>query len=219
MRDVRGTRNVFAERMNDGRYIDIQWDRGELARAGISMEEAQTAVQNAIGGDNVTTVIQGRARYPVNVRLPRDSRDNLDALRQVLVGGSDGRDAVPLGQLATVRIVPGPAMIRDENAMLTGYVYLDLDGRDPEDYVAEAAGVLARKLNLPAGYTLLWSGQYEAFQRISLRLLKVVPLTLAFIAVLLYWNTRSAAKPAWCCWLCRSRRSAPSGACTCWATR
>jgi Cu(I)/Ag(I) efflux system membrane protein CusA/SilA len=194
LRDVRGTRSVFAERINDGRYIDIQWDRGELGRAGISMEEAQTAVQNAIGGDNVTTVIQGRARYPVNVRLPRDSRDNLDALRQVLVGASAGGDPAPLGQLATVRIVTGPAMIRDENAMLTGYVYLDLDGRDPQDYVTEAAGVLSRKLNLPAGYTLLWSGQYEAFERISRRLLQVVPLTLVFIAVLLYWSTRSAVK-------------------------
>jgi len=195
LRDVRGTRSVFAERIDDGRYIDIQWDRGELARAGISMEEAQTAVQNAIGGDNVTTVIQGRARYPVNVRLPRDSRDNLDALRQVLVGGSGGGDEpVPLGQLATVRIVPGPAMIRDENAMLTGYVYLDLDGRDPEDYVVEAAEVLTQKLSLPAGYTLWWSGEYEAFRRINLRLLKVVPLTLICIAVLLYWSTRSAAK-------------------------
>src|SRR5438105_6156344 len=116
LRDVRGTRSVFAERINDGRYLDIQWDRGELTRAGISMEEAQTAVQNAIGGDNVTTVIQGRARYPVNVRLPRDSRDNLDALRQVPVGGSEGRDAVPLNQLASVQVVSGPAMIRDENA-------------------------------------------------------------------------------------------------------
>jgi Cu(I)/Ag(I) efflux system membrane protein CusA/SilA len=193
LRDVRGTRSVFAERTNDGRYIDIQWGRGELARAGISMEEAQTAVQNAIGGDNVTSVIQGRARFPVNVRLTRDSRGNLDALRQVLVGGSGG-DPVPLGQLATVRIVPGPAMVRDENAMLTEYVYLDLDGRDPEAYVADAARVLARKLSLPTGYSLTWSGQYEAFQRISLRLVKVVPLTLVFIAVLLYWSTRSAAK-------------------------
>jgi Cu(I)/Ag(I) efflux system membrane protein CusA/SilA len=194
LRGVRGARTVFAERINDGRYIDIDWDRGALARAGISMEEAQTAVQNAIGGDNVTTVIQGRARYPVNVRLPRDSRDNLDALRQVLVGGSDGRDTVPLGQLAVVRVVSGPAMIRDENAMLTGYVSLDLDGRDAEDYIAEASGVLARNLNLPAGYTLSWSGQYEAFRRINLRLLQVVPLTLLLIAVLLYWNTRSVAK-------------------------
>ncbi len=194
LRGIRGARTVFAERNNDGRYIDIQWDRGELARAGISMEEAQTAVQNAIGGDNVTTVIQGRARYPVNVRLPRDSRDNLDALREVLVGGSNGRDAVPLRQLAAVQVVPGPAMIRDENAMLTGYVYLDLDGRDAEDYIAEASGVLARKLSLPAGYTLSWSGQYEAFQRMNRRLLQVVPLTLLFVAVLIYWNTRSAAK-------------------------
>ncbi|HEY6374573.1 MAG TPA: CusA/CzcA family heavy metal efflux RND transporter [Edaphobacter sp.] len=194
LRVVRGTRSVFAERINDGRYIDIQWDRQELARAGLSMEEAQMAVQNAIGGDNVTTVIQGRARYPVNVRLPRDSRDNLDALRQVLVGSSGGGDPVPLGQLASVRIVPGPAMVRDENAMLTGYVYLDLDGRDPQDYVREAEGVLAQKLSLPAGYTLSWSGQYEAFQRINQRLLRVVPLTLVFIAVLLYWSTRSVAK-------------------------
>jgi Cu(I)/Ag(I) efflux system membrane protein CusA/SilA len=194
LRGVRGTRSVFAERINDGRYIDIQWNRGELARAGISMEEAQTAVQNAIGGDNVTTVIRGRARYPVNVRLPRDSRNNLDALRQVLVGSSAGGDPAQLGQLATVRIVTGPAMIRDENAMLTGYVYLDLNGRDPQDYVAEAAGVLSRKLSLPAGYTLLWSGQYEAYRRISRRLLQVVPLTLVFVAVLLYWSTRSAVK-------------------------
>lgn len=194
LRGVRGTRSVFAERINDGRYIDIEWDRGELARAGISMEEAQTAVQNAIGGDNVTTVIQGRARYPVNVRLPRDSRDNLDALRQVLVGGSGGGDPAPLGQLAKVRIVAGPAMVRDENAMLTGYVYLDLDGRDPEEYVGEAAGVLARKLSLPAGYTLSWSGQYEAFQRISRRLMQVVPLTLVLIAVLLFASTRSGVK-------------------------
>jgi copper/silver efflux system protein len=194
LRDIRGTRSVFAERTNDGRYIDIQWDRGELARAGISMEEAQTAVQNAIGGDNVTTVLQGRARYPVNVRLPRDARDNLDALREVLVGGSGGSEPVALGELAKVEVMPGPAMIRDENGMLTGYVYLDLDGRNPKDYIAEATGVLARKLGLPTGCTLVWSGQYEAFERISRRLLQIVPLTLAFIAVLLYWNTRSAVK-------------------------
>ncbi len=194
LRGIRGTRTVFAERINDGRYVDIDWDRTELARAGLSMEEAQAAVQNAIGGDNVTTVIQGRARYPVNVRLPRDSRDNLDALRQVLVGGYEGRDPVSLEQLATVRVKSGPAMIRDENAMLTGYVYVDLDGRDAEDYIAEAAGVLERKLTMPAGYTLSWSGQYEAFRRINRRLLQVVPLTLLLIATLLYWNTRSIVK-------------------------
>jgi Cu(I)/Ag(I) efflux system membrane protein CusA/SilA len=195
LRGIRGTRSVFAERTNDGRYIDINWDRGELARAGISMEEAQTAVQNAIGGDNVTTVIQGRARYPVNVRLPRDSRGNLDALRDVLVGGSTG-DPVPLGQLATVRTVAGPAMIRDENALLTGYVYLDLDGRDAADYISDANVVLSRDLKLPPGYALTWSGQYETFQRVNRRLMTVVPLTVVFIAVLLYWSTRSVARSA-----------------------
>jgi len=194
LRDVRGTRNVFAERMNDGRYIDVQWNRDELARAGISMEEAQSAVQNAIGGDDVTMVIQGRARYPVNVRLPREARDNLDALRQVLVGGSANSDPIPLGRMASVQIVPGPSMIRDENAMLTGYVYLDLDGRDPEDYIREAGDVLANKLILPRGYTLSWSGQYEAFERIHRRLMHVLPLTILFIALLLYGSTRSIAR-------------------------
>ncbi len=194
LRGIRGTRSVYAERMNDARYIDIQWDRGELARAGITMEEAQTAVQNAIGGESVTTAIQGRARYPVNVRLPRDWRGNLDALRRVPVDNAGGGDPSPLGQLATVEVVPGPAMIRDENGMLTGYVYLDVGGRDAGDYMAEAAGVLARRLSLPAGYTLAWSGQYEAYQRVTRRLLQVVPLTLAFIAVLLYWSTRSWTK-------------------------
>jgi copper/silver efflux system protein len=196
LRHVSGTRSVFAERTNDGQYIDIQWDRKQLSLAGITMGEAQMAVQNAIGGDNVTTVIQGRARYPVNVRLPRDSRGDLDALRRVLVSNGDGRRFVPLSQLATVRISTGPAMIRDENAMVTGYVYIDLHGRDPRDYVAEAGRLLEKTLHLPAGYALLWSGQYEAFQRITARLKQVVPLTLALISILLYWNTRSAAKMA-----------------------
>jgi Cu(I)/Ag(I) efflux system membrane protein CusA/SilA len=194
LQKVPGTRNVFAERMNDGRYIDIQWRRDDLARAGISMEEAQSAVQNGIGGDNVTTVIQGAARYPVNVRLPRDARENLDDLRQVLVGGSGGSDPVPLGELASVQVVPGPAMIRDENAMLTGYVYVDLNGRDPQDYIRESATVLSKGLALPPGYTVSWSGQYEVFERIRQRLMSVVPLTHCFIAVLLYASTRSAAK-------------------------
>jgi Cu(I)/Ag(I) efflux system membrane protein CusA/SilA len=196
LRQVPGTRSVFAERNSDGRYIDIQWDRKSLARAGITMEQAQAAVQNGVGGDDVTTAIQGRARYPVSVRLPRDQRTDLDALRRVLVSGADGRRAVPLGQLATVGTSSGPATIRDENGMLTGYVYLNLDGRDPFDYMTEATKLLDLKLNLPGGYSLLWSGQYEAFQRINQRLKSVVPVTLALIVILLYWNTRSVAKTA-----------------------
>jgi Cu(I)/Ag(I) efflux system membrane protein CusA/SilA len=132
----------------------------------------------------------------VSVRLPRDQRTDLDALRRVLVSGADGRRAVPLGQLATVGTSSGPATIRDENGMLTGYVYLNLDGRDPFDYMTEATKLLDRKLNLPGGYSLVWSGQYEAFQRINQRLKSVVPVTLALIVILLYWNTRSVAKTA-----------------------
>src|SRR5262249_52505372 len=134
LRDVRGTRSVLAERINDGRYVDIQWDRGEVARAGVSMEEAQSAVQNATGVHHVTALIQGRPRSPLTVRLPGASRDGLDALRGVLVGSSGGGELVPLGQLASMRIVARPTMIRDENAMLAPYVYLDLEGRDPADY-------------------------------------------------------------------------------------
>ena len=194
LRTVAGTRNVFAERASEGRYIDVEWDRAALARAGISMEQAQSAVQNAIGGDNISTVVQGRARFPVSVRLPRDERDSLDALQRVLVGGVGGNDPVPVKELAAVRMVAGPAMIRDENAMPTGYVYLDLEGRDPAGYVAEASALLSRRLSLPAGYTLLWSGQYEAFQRVTVRLRQVVPFTLLCVAILLYWNTGSAIK-------------------------
>jgi Cu(I)/Ag(I) efflux system membrane protein CusA/SilA len=194
LRGVRGTRSVLAERIDQGRYIDVQWDRSALARAGISMQSAQTAVQSAIGGESISTVILGRARYPVSVRFTRDSRSNLDALRQVPVDGSDDRGPAAVGELAAVRIVPGPSMIRDENGMLTGYVYLDLGGRDPADFIAEASDVLTRGLTLPSGYTWEWSGQYESFQRVSRRLLQIIPLTLAAIALLLYWNTGSAAK-------------------------
>ncbi|QOY87535.1 efflux RND transporter permease subunit [Paludibaculum fermentans] len=196
LRPVAGTRSVFAERVNDGRYVDIDWDRRELAAAGINMEDAQVAVENSIGGENVTTVIQGRARYPVNVRLPRDWREDLDALRRVPVSGGEGSKSVPLGQLARVQTTQGPAMIRDENGLLTGYVYIDLEGRDPQEYVAEAEALLGAKLKLPGGYTLLWSGQYESYQRLSQRLRQVVPLTLLLIAILLYWNTGSLGRTA-----------------------
>jgi Cu(I)/Ag(I) efflux system membrane protein CusA/SilA len=194
LRPLHGTRNILAERNNDGRYIDVQWDRGALARAGVSMEEAQSAIQNAVGGDNVTTVVEGHTRYPVNVRLPREARDNLDALREVLVSGSANSDPTPLGKLASVQVVTGPSMIRDENAQLTSYVYLDLDDRDPQDYIHEAADVLAKKLALPPGYSLAWSGQYESFQRTHLRLMQLVPLTLLLLALLLYASTLSLAR-------------------------
>jgi copper/silver efflux system protein len=191
---VRGTRSVFAERTGHGFFLDFDWKRDELARYGLSVDEAQAVVQSAIGGENVTTAIQGRERYPVNVRYMRDFRDDLGALERVLVPVGDGRKQIPLGQLATVKAASGPSMIRNENGLLTGYVYVDITGRDPNGYVEEAAQLLRTELPLPAGYAISWSGQYEAQQRASQRLMTVVPLTLLLIFILLYLSTRSLTK-------------------------
>jgi Cu(I)/Ag(I) efflux system membrane protein CusA/SilA len=191
---VNGTRSVFAERTGGGYFLDIEWDRDELARNGLSMEEVQMVVQNAIGGENVTTVVQGRERYPVNVRYMRDFRSDLSALGRVLVTASGGQRQIPLAQLATIRPASGPAMLRNENGLLTGYVYVDITGRDPSGYVEEARQLLRDKLKLPAGYAVAWSGQYEAIERVAQRLKLVVPLTLFLILVLLYTNTRSLTK-------------------------
>ena len=196
LKDVPGTRSVFAERTASGYFLDIEWDRPALARYGLTIEEAQTAVGNAIGGENVTTVIQGRERYPVNVRYLRDFRSDLSAVERVLVSTPDGATQIPLAQLARVRLTAGPAMIRNENGLLTGYVYVDVGGRDLESYIAEADAVLRRNIHLPAGYACLWSGQYEAMQRVKERLWAIVPVTLFLILFLLYLNTRSIVKTA-----------------------
>ncbi|HEX7623702.1 MAG TPA: CusA/CzcA family heavy metal efflux RND transporter [Anaeromyxobacteraceae bacterium] len=191
---VRGTRSVFAERAGQGYFLDIDWNRDELARYGLSIDEAQMVVQSAIGGENVSTTIQGRARYPVNVRYMRDFRSDLGELKRLLVPVQGGQKHIPLSQLASVSATTGPSMIRDENGLLTGYVYVDLAGRDPDGYVEEAARLLREKLKLPAGFAVSWSGQYEAQQRVRERLGTVVPLTLFLILLLLYMNTRSLAK-------------------------
>ena len=193
---VPGTRGVFAERTGGGFFLDFEWNRDELARYGLSVEEAQQLVQSAIGGENVTTTIEGRARFPVNVRYMRDFRADRNALERVLVPVAGGQKHVPLGHLATMRAASGPAMIRNEDGLLTGYVYVDLSGRDPAGYVEEAAQLLREKVKLPAGYALSWSGQWEAMQRVRERLTAVVPLTLFLIFLLLYMNTRSVTKTA-----------------------
>jgi len=191
---VPGTRSVFAERVGLGYFVDVAWRREELARYGLSVEEAQMVVTSAIGGENVTTTIEGRARYPVNVRYQRDYRSDLGALARIPVPVAGGQKHVPLGQLATIAATTGPSMIRDENGLLTGYVYVDLAGRDPSGYVQEASRMLREKLPLPAGYAVTWSGQWEAQQRVAERLRTVVPLTLFLILLLLFLNTRSWAK-------------------------
>jgi Cu(I)/Ag(I) efflux system membrane protein CusA/SilA len=191
---VPGTRSVFAERTGSGSFLDVEWNREELARHGLSIEQAQSAVENAIGGDNVTTVISGRERYPVNVRYQRDFRSDLSALRRVLVSTGDGQTQVPLARLATLSMKNGPAMIRNEDGLLTGYVYVDVAGRDPGSYLDEAGPLLRAQLALPAGYATFWSGQYEAMKRIRERLQLIVPLTLFLIFLLLYFSTRSVVK-------------------------
>jgi Cu(I)/Ag(I) efflux system membrane protein CusA/SilA len=189
---VPGTRGVFAERTNQGYYLDVVWRRDDLARYGISMKQAEDVLSSAIGGENVTTVYQGSARYPVNVRYMRDFRSSRDALAHVLIQSPAGRQ-VPVSELADIKTVNGPAMIRDENGMLAGYVYLDIAGRDVGKYVADANRAL-QKLHLPTGYTFAWGGQSESMARANRRLEVVVPITLAIVILLIYLNTRSFTK-------------------------
>jgi Cu(I)/Ag(I) efflux system membrane protein CusA/SilA len=194
LQSVKGTRSVFAERTGSGYFLDFEWNREELARYGLSMEEAQSAIEKAIGGQNVTTTVEGRERYPVNVRYMRDFRSDLGAMGRILVAASGGQKQIPLSQLATIRTVNGPSMIRDEDGLLTGYVYLDIAGRDPNSYIEEAGRLLREKIKLPAGYAITWSGEYEGMQRIKERLIVVLPITLFLILLLLYLNTRSLTK-------------------------
>ncbi len=192
-RDIPGTRNVLAERTAGGYYVDFDLRREALARYGLSIEDAQTIVTSAIGGETVTTTVEGRERYPVNVRYARDFRDDIRSLERVLVPTPSGMH-VPMAQLADIRRLEGPAMIRNENGQLAGYVYVDMAGRDVGHYVDEAKERVRERLTLPAGYTLLWSGQYENLARVRERLQVVLPLTIFLIALLLYVNTQSGVK-------------------------
>ena len=191
---VEGTRSVFAEKTGSGYFLDFEWNREALARYGLNIDDVQEVIARAIGGENVTTAIQGRERYPVNVRYMRDFRSDLTALGRVLVPVAGGQKQIPLSQLATVGTAVGPSMIRDEDGLLTGYVYVDVGGRDQNGYIAEAAALLREKVQLPVGYSISWSGQYEATERMRNRLATVVPLTLLLIILLLYMNTRSLTK-------------------------
>jgi Cu(I)/Ag(I) efflux system membrane protein CusA/SilA len=193
LKSVRGTRGVFAEHTNSGYFIDIDWRREELARYGISIDQAQKVIESAIGGDNITTVYSGPERYSVNVRYMRDFRSSLDALGRVMVP-TGGQRQTPISELATIRISNGPAMIRDENSLLAGYVYIDLADRDPGSYIAEASRVLREKTKTPPGFIVSWSGQYEAMERVNSRLRVAIPITLGVVILLIYISTRSAAK-------------------------
>jgi Cu(I)/Ag(I) efflux system membrane protein CusA/SilA len=195
LQKVPGTRSVYGERVAGGYFVDFDLKRREIARYGLTIKEVQEVIMFAIGGENVTTTIEGRERYPVNVRYPRELRDDPDKLARTLVPTMSGAQ-IPLSQLADIRLVEGPSMIRDENGRLSGYVYVDVDtaSRDIGGYIADAKAAVARGLKLPTGYTLTWSGQYEAMERVREKMKVVLPVTLFLIFALLYANTKSLPK-------------------------
>jgi Cu(I)/Ag(I) efflux system membrane protein CusA/SilA len=190
---VPGTRSAFAERVSEGYYLDFTLRRDAIARYGLSVMDVQEVIQSAVGGANVTTTIEGRERYPVNVRYGREFRQDLWRLRRVLVETPTGAQ-VPLEELADLKITSGPTSIKSEKARLAAYVYVDMAGRDPGSYVEEAKAMVEQNVKLPPGYDLEWSGAYEGMQRSNQRLKYVIPVTLLVIFVLLYFNTRSVTK-------------------------
>ena len=192
---VRGTNTVFAERAVGGKYLDVTIDRDAAARYGMSSGDVQSALATAAGGMNVGQVIAGRERYSVLVRYPRELRESPEEIARVLVATPSGAQ-VALGELAHVAVVRGSTLIKSENSYLNNIVYVDVQGRDVGSYVAEARGLLERKVVLPVGYRLEWSGQFEAMQRAGQRLRIVVPITLLIIFGLLYFNFRSVVESA-----------------------
>ncbi|MAL08260.1 MAG: CusA/CzcA family heavy metal efflux RND transporter [Maricaulis sp.] len=186
---IPGTASVYAERVTGGRFIDIEVNRSEAARFGMNIEDVHDIVRTAIGGMTITQTVEGRERYPVNLRYPADYRGSLQELRDLPVITPSGAE-IPLGRIAGISVSDGPGVIRSENARLNGWVYIDITGVDIGSYVREARAAIERELELPAGYSLRWSGQYEFMQRAQARLSLVVPVTLGVIVLLLFLNFR-----------------------------
>ncbi|HXF13788.1 MAG TPA: CusA/CzcA family heavy metal efflux RND transporter, partial [Terriglobales bacterium] len=182
---LKETRSIFAERVSQGFYINVAVNREVAARYGLTVADVQQAVESGIGGEDVAENIEGRERYPINVRYNRDFRDDLDELRQVLIATPAGAQ-IPISEVATVSFSRGPAMIRDEDGQLTGYVYIDLNTNDYGGFVKQADAVLQQKLALPAGYTYTWSGEYEFELRAKKRLEVILPVVFFIIFLLLY---------------------------------
>jgi Cu(I)/Ag(I) efflux system membrane protein CusA/SilA len=211
VKGIPGTRSAYAERLTTGYFLDIIVNRQEAARYGLAVEDIQEVIETAIGGMNVTTTVEGRERYTVNIRYPRELRDSLDRLNRVLIpipeagpsaasagggmgaGGGRSKGQVPLGQVAEIRTVKGPTAIKSEKGLLSAYVFIDFSGRDVGGYVEEAKKKVA-SLKIPPGYRLEWSGEYEYLIKTEERLKLVIPLTLLIIFVLLFLNTRSVTK-------------------------
>jgi Cu(I)/Ag(I) efflux system membrane protein CusA/SilA len=193
LKTVPGTASAFSERVSGGRYIEVRPDRLALARVGLNIEDVQRIVGVAIGGENVTETVEGLARFPVNLRYPRELRDSLDDLRNLPIVTARG-ETITLGGVATVAIADGPPMIKSENARPNGWVYVDIRGRDLGSYVREAQEVVREKVSLPPGYSLAWSGQFEYLERATQRMSVVVPATLAIIYLLLFLTFRNGGE-------------------------
>ena len=190
IRNVPGTLSVYAERVMGGNYLDFDIDRDAVARYGLAVGDVQDVIQSAIGGMNITTTVEGLERYPVNLRYSRELRDDLPSLRAVVVATPSGQH-IPLGQLATLKYVLGPPAIKSENARPNAWIYVDLSNIDVGTYVANAQKAVEEQVEIPPGYTLTWSGQYEYMQRAQQRLMYVIPLTLVIIFVIIFINTGS----------------------------
>ena len=188
-------RSIFAERVSQGFYLNIEVNRTEAARYGLTIADVQQAVTSGIGGEMVAENVEGRERYPVNVRYNRDFRDNVEDLRRVLIGAPSGAQ-IPISEVAEISFSRGPSMIRDEDGALTGYVYIDLNTKDYGGFVRHASDLLKQKLSLPPGFTYKWSGEYEFELRAKERLQLILPIVFFFIFLLLYMVFHSLTEAA-----------------------
>ena len=193
LKDVPGTRKIFAERVTGGYYLDFNIRREEIARYGLTVEEVEVVIETAIGGMTVTTTVEGRERFPVNIRYYRDYRSDLGPLKRVLVPTLSGAQ-IPLGQLVDLKMSTGTTLVRSEEGELAAYVFIDVTDRDIGSYVQELKRVVAEKVQVPPGYHLVWSGQYEYMERAKERLKVVIPLTLLIVFILLYFSTAHVGK-------------------------
>jgi Cu(I)/Ag(I) efflux system membrane protein CusA/SilA len=196
IKGVPGTRSVYAERITTGYFLDFKIKRDEIARYGLTVDDVQSAIEAGMGGANITLTVEGRERYPVNLRYGRDFRNDMDELTRILVPVRIGGAHIPMGQLADIEIVKGPNVIKSEEGLPVAYVYVDFSGRDIGGYVEEAKARVANMVKVPEGYRLEWSGEYEYLVKTRQRLKLVIPLTALIIFVLIHMNTKSITKTA-----------------------
>ncbi|MEO6952806.1 MAG: CusA/CzcA family heavy metal efflux RND transporter [Polyangia bacterium] len=193
LHNVPGTASVFAERVTGGNFLDVKIRRGLAARYGINIDDVEEVIGSAVGGMNVSHTVEGLERYPINVRYPREERESIDAIRSVLVHSPMGH-YVPLGELAELKFVKGPPVVKSEGSRPTAWIYVDVTGADIGGYVKRARAVIEREVKLPSGYKLIWSGQYEYMQRAAARLRLIVPVAVFLVFMLLYLNFRSIGR-------------------------